>query len=78
MVGCRFLKLFKADFAFLRSCSGTQESSLAEYPFHQIRKDRRDKGPLWRKICSISYSSSPAIRSGGGAGKFGLCMLFLQ
>ena len=28
-------------------------------------------------IFSILYSSSPAIRSGGGAGKFGPCMTFL-
>ena len=64
------------DFAFLRSRSGIQESSLAEYPFHRIRKDRQDGGPLWHKIRSISYSSSPAIRSGGGFGKFGPCTLF--
>ena len=76
-MGCCFLWSFKVDFAFLRSCSGTQKSSSAEYPFHRIRKDHWDKGPLWRKIHSISYSSSPMIRSGGGAGKFGPCTLFL-
>ena len=58
------------DFAFLRSHSGTQESSSVEYPFHQIRKDCQDGEPLWCKIQSISYSSSPKMRSGGGVGKF--------
>ena len=64
------------DFAFLRSRSGTQESSEAEYPFYWIRKDHRDREPLLHEIRSISYSSSPAIRSGGGAGKFRPCMSF--
>ena len=37
-----------------------------EYPFHWIRKDHQDRVPLWCKIQSISYSSSPEMRSGGG------------
>ena len=61
------------DFAFLRSHSGIQESSLAKYPFYQIRKDCWNKVPLWGKIQLILYSSFPEIRSGGGAGKFGPC-----
>ena len=56
--------------------SGTQESFLAKYPFYQIRKDRQNGEPLWHKIRSISYSSSPAMRSGGGVGKFGPCTSF--
>ena len=66
------------DFAFLKSHSGIQESSSAKYPFHQIRKDHWDGGPLWHKIQSISYSSSPAMRSGGGVEKFRLYMSFSQ
>ena len=31
--------IIRVDFAFLRSHSGTQESSVAEYSFYQIRKD---------------------------------------
>ena len=37
---------------------------------------REDGEPWWHRIFSISYSSSPSIRSGGRAGKLGLCMLF--
>ena len=44
---------------------------MAEYPFHRIRKDHRDGEPLRCNIHSISYSSFPAIRSGGGQGSLG-------
>ena len=52
------------DLACLRFRLGIQESSsLAEYPFHQIRKEWEDGVLRWHMIFSISYSSS---RSGGG------------
>ena len=70
MEGWSFLYEVRADLAFFKSRSGTQESSSAEYPFHWIRKEQEDGVPRWRIIFSISYSSSPLIRSGGGAGKF--------
>ena len=54
------------------------ESSSAKYPFHWIRKDCWDREPLWHMIRSISYSSSPTMRSGGGVGKFRPCTSFLQ
>ena len=61
-----------------KSCLGTQESSSADYPFHQISNIWANGVPRWHKILLILYSSSPLIRSGGGAGKFGLYTLFLQ
>ena len=61
----------RADLACFKSCSGTQESSLAEYPFHRIRKEREDGVLRWHMIFSISYSSSPLIRSGGVQGSSG-------
>ena len=70
MEGWSFLYEVRADLACFKSHSGTHESSSAEYPFHQIRKEREDGVPWWRMFFSISYSSSPLIRSGGGAGKF--------
>ena len=76
--GMSLFIIIQSGLVFLRSCSGIQESSLAEYPFHQIRKDHWDGEPLWHKIWSILYSSSPAIRSGGEVGKFGLYTSFLQ
>ena len=52
-----------------RFCSGIQESSSAEYPFHRIRNKHFVGVPRWHRIFSISYSSLPLIRSGGGDGK---------
>ena len=69
--GCLFLYSIRADFECFKFRSGSQESSSAENPFHQIRKERLDGVPQWHRIFSISYSSSPSIRSGGGFGKFG-------
>ena len=66
----------RALVAWERFASGVQESSSAEYPFHRIRKEQFRDVPQWHRIWSISYSSSPAIRSGGGFGKFGLCTVF--
>ena len=68
--GWSFLYSSRADFACFNSRSAIQESSSAEYPFHRIKNMRADGEPRWRKIFSISYSSSPSIKSGGGAGKF--------
>ena len=70
MEGWSFLYEVRADLACFKSCSGTHESSSAEYPFHWIRNEREDGVLQWRMIFSISYSSSPLIRSGEGAGKF--------
>ena len=71
-----FLYDERADLACFKSCSGTQESSSAEYPFHRIRKEQKVRDPQCRIIFSISYSSSLLIRSGGGAGKFFPCTVF--
>ena len=60
----------RVDLAGFKSCSGTHESSSAKYPFHRIRKEWEDRVLWWHMIFSISYSSSPLIRSGGGTGKF--------
>ena len=55
-----------------------QESkSLLWLNIPSIGKEQCPMVPLWHIIFSILYSSSPAIRSGGGAGKFGPCMTFL-
>ena len=75
-MGCCFLYSARAVFECLRFRSGSQESSLAENPFHQIRKKWFDSDPQWHRIFSISYSSSPVIRSGGGFRKFGPWMGF--
>ena len=69
--GCLFLYSVRADFECFKFHSGSQESSSAENPFHRIRKEWLDGVPQWCRIFSISYSSSPSIRSGGGFGKFG-------
>ena len=69
--GCLFLYSERADFECFKFRSDSQESSSAENPFHHIRKERLDRAPRWHRIFSISYSSSPSIRSGGGFGKFG-------
>ena len=69
--GCLLLYSVRADFECFKFCSGSQESSSVENPFHYIRKERLDGVPWWCRIFSISYSSSPLIRSGGGFGKFG-------
>ena len=61
----------RADFACFRFRSGTQESSLAKYPFHQIRNEHLVGVSQWRRIFSTSYSSS-LIRSGGDDRKLGL------
>ena len=61
----------RVDLACFRFCSGTQESSLAEYPFYRIRKEQEDGVQRWRMIFSISYSSSLLIRSGGVQGSSG-------
>ena len=74
--GWRTLYSWRASLAWERLASGVHESSSAEYPFHWIRKEQFQGVPRWRKIWSISYSSSPAIRSGGGFGKFRLCTVF--
>ena len=58
------------------SCSAIQESSLTEYPFHQIRYMHADGEPWLHKIFLILYSSSPSIKSEGRAGKFQLWTLF--
>ena len=70
MEGWSFLYKVRADLACFKPCSGTHESSSAEYLFHRIRKEQEDGAPWWCMIFSISYSSSPLIRSGGGAGKW--------
>ena len=75
--GCLFLYSVRADFECFKFLSGSQELSSAKNPFHRIRKERLDGGPQWCKIFSISYSSLPLIRSGGGFGKFGLWTGFL-
>ena len=76
--GWRVLYSRRASVAWERFALGIQESSSAKYPFHQIRKERFRDVPQWRRIRSISYSSSPAIMSGGGFGKFGPCTVFLR
>ena len=76
MEGWSFLYKVREDLACFRFRSGTQESSSAEYPFHWIRKEREDGVLRWHMIFLISYSSSPLIRSGGGAGKFRSWILF--
>ena len=68
--------VIEGGLACFKFCSGTQKSSSAEYPFHQIRNIWANGVPQWHRIFLILYSSSPLIRSGGGAGKFRLCMLF--
>ena len=55
--------------AFLNSVSGSQESSLVEYPFHCMRYLQLVVVPQCFRIFSSSYSSSSSIRSGGGTGK---------
>ena len=71
-VGCLFLYSQRVDFECFKFRSGFHKSSLAENPFHLIRKEQWEGGPQWHRIFSISYSSSPSIRSGGGFGKFSL------
>ena len=61
---------------FFRSHLGVQESSLAEYSFHWIKKKQHPMVTLQHMIFSLSYSFSPVIMSGDGAGKFRLCTLF--
>ena len=77
-MGWSLLYVTRVGLACFKFCSGIQESSLAEYPFHQIRNEHLVRVPWCRKIFSISYSSSLLIRSGGGEGKFVLWMAFLQ
>ena len=67
--GWSFLSSSRVDFVCFNSCSAIQESSSAEYPFHQIRYMHADGAPQWWRIFSILYSFSPSIKSGGGAGK---------
>ena len=43
--GCLFLYSVRADFKCFKFLSGSQESSSAENPFHQIRKERLDGDP---------------------------------
>ena len=71
-VGCLFLYSQRADLECFKLCSGSHESSSVENSFHLIRKERWEGGLRWRRIFSISYSSSPSIRSGGGFRKFSL------
>ena len=78
MAGWSFLYAVRADLAFFRFRSGIQESSLAKYPFHQIRNACLVGVLWWRRIFLTSYTSSPLIRSGGGDGKLGPWMAFSQ
>ena len=78
MVGWSLLYVARVDFACFKSHSGTQESSSAEYPFHQIRNEQFVGVLRWHRIFSISYSSSPLIRSGGGEGKLVPWIMFSQ
>ena len=77
MVGWSLLYAVRADFACFRFCSGIQESSLAEYPFHQISNEPLIGVPRWHRIFLISYSSCLLIKSGGGNGKLGPWTVFL-
>src|ERR1700761_130781 len=63
------------SFGACTSAAGSHELSLAEYPFHLIRKYFLRPLPIifLSRIFSTSYSGSPSIRSGGGRVKFGLC-----
>ena len=45
MEGCRVLYEVRVNLVCFKSHSGTQESSLAEYPFHQIRNKQEDGVP---------------------------------
>ena len=72
MAGWSLLYVVRADFACFRFHSGIQESSSAEYPFHQIRNEHLVRVPQWCRTFSTLYSSSPLIRSGGGDRKMGL------
>ena len=73
-----FLYSSRVDFVCFNSCLAIQESSLAEYPFHQTRYMHADGVPWWHNIFLILYSSLSSIRSGSGGGKFGLWILFSQ
>ena len=61
--GCLFLYSARVDFKCFKFRSGSQESFSVENPFHRIRKEQLDGVPRWCRIFSISYSSSPSIRS---------------
>ena len=74
----RALYSWRASVVWERLVLGVHESSLAKYPFHQIRKEQFHGVPWWRKTRSISYSSSSAIRSGSGFWKFGPCTVSSQ
>ena len=78
MVEWSLLYVVRADLACFKFYSGIQESSLTEYPFHQIRNECLVGVLRWCRIFLTSYSSSPSIRSGGGDGKLGPWTVFLQ
>ena len=59
--------------AFPRFLSGSQVSSMAEYPFHLIRKVQQPGLPLCLRTTSTLYYFSLSIRSGGGWRKLGPC-----
>ena len=61
--------MVRTDFVCFKFHSGIQESSSAGYPSHRIRKEQLVRIPWWHRIFSISYSSFPLIRLGGGDGK---------
>ena len=68
----------RADLACFRFHLGIQESSLAEYPFHHIRKDCLVRVLQWHRIFLTLYSSFLLIRSGGGDGKLVPWTVFSQ
>ena len=65
-------KVYKlsAEFAYI---VGSHVFSVAEYPFQDTRYCLCPYVPQYERILSISYFSSPPIRSGGGLEKFGPC-----
>ena len=75
-MGWSLLYAVRVGFAWFKFCSGIQESSSAEYPFHQIRNECLVGVLRWHRIFLTLYSSFLLIRSGGGDGKLGPWTLF--
>ena len=57
--------------AWARAAASSQELSPAPYPFHLTSYFLLFVFPLWARMASISYSSSPSMTSGGGLEKAG-------
>lgn len=74
--GWRTLYSWRASVVWERLALDIHESSSAEYPFHQIKKEQFHGFLWWCKIHAILYSFSPVISSGSGFEKFGPCTVF--